>query len=78
VVDRWHRTLVDRRGTATVIDYKKQRFEAVAAQSYVEKEHPRGKTVLSIWDGELLLGITPSPHPTLASNEQLALILAIP
>jgi NADPH:quinone reductase-like Zn-dependent oxidoreductase len=27
--------------------------EAAAAQVYVEKEHPRGKTVLSIWDDKL-------------------------
>jgi NADPH:quinone reductase-like Zn-dependent oxidoreductase len=26
--------------------------EAAAAQRYVEQEHPRGKTVLSIWDGK--------------------------
>jgi NADPH:quinone reductase-like Zn-dependent oxidoreductase len=46
-------SLIERGKVRPVVTRTFSLDEAAAAQTYLQQEHPRGKTVLSIWNGEL-------------------------
>jgi NADPH:quinone reductase-like Zn-dependent oxidoreductase len=45
-------SLIDQGKIRPVVTKTFRLDEAAAAQEYVQKQHPRGKTVLSVWDGK--------------------------